>query len=145
MDHRRIGARDPVGQRHEARAPLLGELHQADDLGEQGALADRPDLHPQRRPEIDRAREHAVAGRDPLRQRFAGDQAGVELAGARTHQAVGPDPLAGRDQDLLPGIELLRPTLRTEPSGRTRLTDAALSASRRSAAERALPRARWSR
>ena len=55
-------------------------------------------------------------------------------------RAVDADPLAGRDQDLLPGLELLRP----DAAGGRRpaapgVTAAAFSASSRSAAERALP------
>src|SRR5215207_9325513 len=44
-----------------------------------------------------------------LRHGLAGDQAGVELAAGRAHRTVRADALARRDQDLLPGLELLGP------------------------------------
>ena len=53
---RGVGPRDAVGQGHEAAAALLGHLHQADDLGQQRALADRRTPHAQRCREVDACR-----------------------------------------------------------------------------------------
>ena len=41
VHRRRVEPRDAVGEHDVARAALLGELHQAHDLGEQRALAGR--------------------------------------------------------------------------------------------------------
>ena len=110
MDHRRIGARHPVGEGHEARAALLGQLHQPDDLGEQRALADRP------RPAPAAAAPRLIVPantRSPGATRCGRVSPVIRLVSSSpapsAHGAVGADPLAGRDQDLLPGLELLGP------------------------------------
>ena len=55
---------EAIGQHHVPGAPLLRELHQAHDLGEQRAFPDRGDLEPQRRVEVQGAGEHPIARAD---------------------------------------------------------------------------------
>jgi hypothetical protein len=62
-----------------AAAALLGHLHQPHDVGQQRALADGQDLQAQRRLDVQRAGEDAVARADGGRQGLAGDEARVDL------------------------------------------------------------------
>ncbi len=74
VDHRRVGAGDAVGEGHEAAALLLGQLHQPDDLGEQGVVAGRAHGDLERRLEVDGAGEDAGARADRRRHGLAGDR-----------------------------------------------------------------------
>ena len=118
VHHRRVGARHPVGDGHEARAALLGQLHQPDDLGQQRAFADRPDPDPQGRAEIDRAGEDPLARAHPLRHGLAGDQGWCRARRRRCRRYRPPRP-ARRSRPGSPGpaSSCSGRTLRVRPVG----------------------------
>ena len=108
MDHRRIELGDPVGEGDVAGPPLFGQLHQADDLGQDGGLADRLGLQGHRCGQVERAGEDHLARPHRLGQGLAGDQAGVDLGTALDHLGIDRDTLARGDQDPLAAFHRLR-------------------------------------
>ncbi|EEF23707.1 conserved hypothetical protein, partial [Ricinus communis] len=107
MDHRGIIAGDPIGQHHIAGASLLGQFHQPHDLGQQGIAAHRAYGDPDRRRQVQRAREHFGSRLDPIGNGLAGDQTGVHVRAALGHRTVGADPLAGGDAQHLARPQIL--------------------------------------
>ena len=61
MDRGRVEPGDPIGQHDVTRAALLGELHQADDLGQERILAGGTDRERERRAAVERPGEHPLA------------------------------------------------------------------------------------
>ena len=108
MNDRCVPAGDPVGQHHVTAAALLGEFHQADDLGKQRAFAHGRDAELDRRGHVDRAGKHPIAFVQRCRHRLAGDQAGVNLGAAADDPAIHPDAFASGDQHLHADRNLLR-------------------------------------
>ncbi len=98
MHHRRIGARDAIGEGHEARAAALGRLDQSHDFRQQRAFAGSSDADAQGGAEIDHAGEDPRARATACGTLSPVTSAASSVEGALAHQPVGAQPLAGGDQ-----------------------------------------------
>ena len=100
-------ARDPVGESLDLCLAGLGVLDQAGDLGERSVGPDPGGAHDEAAAGVDGGAGDGVAGADFDRNRFAGEQRGVDGRGALDDDAVGGDLLAGSDDEQVVDGELL--------------------------------------
>ena len=105
-DDRHEHRRDAVGQSLHRRLAALGVLHETGDLGELGVGTDPGRPHDQSTTGVDGGTGHGVAGADVDRDRFAGEQRGVDRRRAVFDDAVGGHLLTRADDEAVADGEL---------------------------------------
>ncbi len=96
-----VDLQDASDEIKDSRLECPGVFHTADDLVEEGVLADSGDLDNQRPGAVHRSADDLVAFAFPLGYRLAGDQGLVHRRPPRRDPPIHRHPLAGADADAV--------------------------------------------